>query len=99
MLCTLNISRINFAVVSLILRCPFCSSGDRFVLLPQSIHMHGIVYMLKLMQAIQIKSIQNWQISHGYIFRTLGHLPIKLRSFTNFKMRFPAVLKDLVLLD
>ena len=39
--------------------------------------------------------IQNLQISHGYIFRTLQHFPTKLRRFTNFEMLFLAVVNDL----
>ena len=39
--------------------------------------------------------IQNVQISHGYIFRTLQHFPTKLRRFTNFEMLFLTVVNDL----
>jgi hypothetical protein len=43
-------------------------------------------------------SIQNLQISQGYIFRILQHFATKLCNFTNFNMLFLAVVMEFVLL-
>ena len=40
--------------------------------------------------------LQNWQILEGYIFRILQNFVTKLRSFTNSRMPFLAVLVDFV---
>ena len=39
--------------------------------------------------------IQNLKTSHGYILRSLQNFTTKRRNFTNFKMLFLAVMKDL----
>jgi hypothetical protein len=47
---------------------------------------------------VKYKSIQNFQISQGYIFRVLQHFAAKLRNCTNFNMLFLAMLMEFVLI-